>query len=119
MLLQSLPLSSSSSTFFVESNDLYCPRSSSSSSKGAVNSKISCCSSSRNNAYIPKLQPFSRSKFERVVKDPPLIQRSENQLAGTSFNFFAGFFIIIKIVFLCSFYSEKSAFRSWFFFFFE
>ncbi|KAJ0643762.1 putative CCG-binding protein [Helianthus annuus] len=39
------------------------------------------CCSSRNNAYIPKLEPFSRSKFDRIVKDPPLIQKSENDLA--------------------------------------
>ncbi|KAI3753212.1 hypothetical protein L2E82_25258 [Cichorium intybus] len=39
------------------------------------------CCSSRNNAYIPKLEPFSRSKLERIVKDPPLIQKSENDLA--------------------------------------
>ncbi|KAK9056700.1 hypothetical protein SSX86_024062 [Deinandra increscens subsp. villosa] len=41
------------------------------------------CCSSRNNAYIPKLEPFSRSrsKLDRVVKDPPLIQKSENDLA--------------------------------------
>lgn len=43
------------------------------------------CCSSRNNAYIPKLEPFSRSKFDRIVKDPPLIQKSENDLAGTLF----------------------------------
>nr|XP_043621692.1 CCG-binding protein 1-like [Erigeron canadensis] len=39
------------------------------------------CCSSRNNGYIPKLEPFSRSKFDRIVKDPPLIQKSENDLA--------------------------------------
>ncbi|KAI3675270.1 hypothetical protein L1987_84858 [Smallanthus sonchifolius] len=39
------------------------------------------CCSSRNNAYIPKLEPFSRSKLDRIVKDPPLIQKSENDLA--------------------------------------
>ncbi|XP_071726170.1 CCG-binding protein 1-like [Rutidosis leptorrhynchoides] len=39
------------------------------------------CCSSRNNAYIPKLEPFSRSKIDRIVKDPPLIQKSENDLA--------------------------------------
>ncbi|KAK1439896.1 hypothetical protein QVD17_05721 [Tagetes erecta] len=39
------------------------------------------CCSSRNNAYIPKLEPFSRSKLDRMVKDPPLIQKSENDLA--------------------------------------
>ncbi|KAK6946168.1 hypothetical protein RJ641_013712 [Dillenia turbinata] len=40
---------------------------------------ISC--SSRSNSSIPKLKPFSRSKFDRVFKDPPLIQKSENELA--------------------------------------
>ncbi|KVI10746.1 CCG-binding protein 1-like [Cynara cardunculus var. scolymus] len=39
------------------------------------------CRSSRNNAYIPKLEPFSRSKLDRLVKDPPLIQKSENDLS--------------------------------------
>ncbi|KAJ9561215.1 hypothetical protein OSB04_006375 [Centaurea solstitialis] len=39
------------------------------------------CCSSRNNAYIPKLEPFSRSKLDRLVKDPPLIQKSENDLS--------------------------------------
>ncbi|KZV41144.1 hypothetical protein F511_10278 [Dorcoceras hygrometricum] len=37
--------------------------------------------SSRNNGRIPKLEPFSRSKIDRAVKDPPLIQKSENQIA--------------------------------------
>ncbi|GAB4853949.1 hypothetical protein Ancab_018158 [Ancistrocladus abbreviatus] len=41
----------------------------------------SSSSSSSNAAYIPKLEPFSRTKFERAVKDPPLIQKSENDLA--------------------------------------
>ncbi|MED6209523.1 hypothetical protein PIB30_055461 [Stylosanthes scabra] len=41
-----------------------------------------CCSSRKNNeSYIPKLEPFSRTKFERAVKDPPLIQKSEKELA--------------------------------------
>ncbi|XP_038997233.1 CCG-binding protein 1-like [Hibiscus syriacus] len=38
-------------------------------------------SSSSSDAYIPKLEPFSRTKFERAVKEPPLIEKSENQLA--------------------------------------
>ncbi|KAK8493723.1 hypothetical protein V6N13_029991 [Hibiscus sabdariffa] len=38
-------------------------------------------SSSSSDAYIPKLEPFSRTKFERAVRDPPLIEKSENQLA--------------------------------------
>lgn len=33
--------------------------------------------------YIPKLEPFSRTKFERGVKEPPLIRKCENELAGT------------------------------------
>ncbi|KAL5788434.1 hypothetical protein ACOSP7_005383 [Xanthoceras sorbifolium] len=41
----------------------------------------SSSSSRNNNAYIPKLEPFSRTKFERVVKDLPLIEKSENDLA--------------------------------------
>lgn len=40
------------------------------------------CSSSRNQPYIPKLEPFSRTKFERAVKDPPLIEKSEKELSG-------------------------------------
>ena len=40
-----------------------------------------CCSSKKNESNIPKLEPFSRTKFERAVKDPPLIQKSEKELA--------------------------------------
>ncbi|KAI3817278.1 hypothetical protein L1987_11067 [Smallanthus sonchifolius] len=43
------------------------------------------CCSSRNNAYIPKLELFSRSKLDRIVKDPPLIQKSANDLADYVF----------------------------------
>lgn len=39
------------------------------------------CSSSRSHAFIPKLEPFSRTKLERAVRDPPLIEKSENELA--------------------------------------
>ncbi|XP_047328856.1 CCG-binding protein 1 [Impatiens glandulifera] len=42
---------------------------------------ISCSSNSRNNSFIPKLEPFNRSKLDRIIKDPPLIQKSENELA--------------------------------------
>ena len=44
------------------------------------NSRI-CCSTTRSNHYIPKLEPFSRTKFERVIKEPPLIEKSETELA--------------------------------------
>ncbi|KAA8545893.1 hypothetical protein F0562_020656 [Nyssa sinensis] len=76
MMIRSGSLPSSSSTLLLESNnDFHCSR----SSPRAASSTI-CCSS-RSNAYIPKLEPFSRSKLDRLVKDPPLIQKSENELA--------------------------------------
>ncbi|KAH9608402.1 hypothetical protein KSS87_011295 [Heliosperma pusillum] len=43
-------------------------------------SSISCCSK-KHDYKIPKLEPFSRSKFERGIRDPPLIDKSEKQLA--------------------------------------
>ncbi|KAF5745660.1 hypothetical protein HS088_TW07G01252 [Tripterygium wilfordii] len=39
------------------------------------------CSFSGNGSYIPKLEPFSRSKLERVLKEPPLIEKCENDLS--------------------------------------
>ncbi|OWM79280.1 CCG-binding protein 1 [Punica granatum] len=42
-------------------------------------SAITC--SSKSHEYIPKLEPFSRTKFERGVKEPPLIKKCENELA--------------------------------------
>ncbi|KAM1551276.1 hypothetical protein ACFX1Q_043536 [Malus domestica] len=38
------------------------------------------CCSLRNPSYIPKLEPFSRSKFDRGIKDPPLIEKCKNEL---------------------------------------
>ncbi|XP_022746631.1 CCG-binding protein 1-like [Durio zibethinus] len=49
------------------------------SSKTRLDSTIRC--SWRSDAYIPKLEPYSRTKFERAVKEPPLIEKSENELA--------------------------------------
>uniref|UniRef100_A0A7N0ZS12 Maternal effect embryo arrest 14 n=2 Tax=Kalanchoe fedtschenkoi TaxID=63787 RepID=A0A7N0ZS12_KALFE len=40
---------------------------------------ISCCS--RGSGDVPKLEPFSRSKMDRIVRDPPLIEKSESELA--------------------------------------
>ncbi|KAL6963940.1 CCG-binding protein 1 [Sarracenia purpurea var. burkii] len=84
-MMRSVALPSSSS-FLVESNGtdpllllLQSPRSVAVAS-ARVGSSTICCSS-RNNAYIPKLEPFSRSKLDRVLKDPPLIQKTENELA--------------------------------------
>ncbi|KAF2305841.1 hypothetical protein GH714_008320 [Hevea brasiliensis] len=34
-----------------------------------------------NNPHIPKLEPFSRTRLERAIKEPPLIEKSENELA--------------------------------------
>ncbi|XP_073272024.1 CCG-binding protein 1 [Primulina huaijiensis] len=70
---RTVPLKCSSSTFLVAQ----CLKSVTSRS---VSVPIVYCSS-RNNGYIPKLEPFSRSKIDRAVKDPPLIQKSENQIA--------------------------------------
>jgi len=48
------------------------------------------CSSSRNQPFIPKLEPFSRTKLDRVTKDLPLIQKSEKDLLG-AFRFLSYF----------------------------
>ncbi|KAK3412460.1 CCG-binding protein 1 [Eucalyptus grandis] len=37
--------------------------------------------SSRSDACIPKLEPFSRTRLERGLREPPLIQKCENELA--------------------------------------
>ncbi|XP_021855079.2 CCG-binding protein 1 [Spinacia oleracea] len=74
MISGSMAISASnccSSSLLLESNNNNSKR---------FNSIISC--NAKNHEYkVPKLEPFSRSKFERSVKDPPLIQKSENQLA--------------------------------------
>ncbi|OVA10526.1 hypothetical protein BVC80_8985g63 [Macleaya cordata] len=72
-MIRSVPFPSSSSSSSVLFDKIDLPRSKTSRSS----STISC--SSRSN--IPKLEPFSRSKFDRGVKEPPLIQKSENELA--------------------------------------
>ncbi|XP_016475035.1 CCG-binding protein 1-like [Nicotiana tabacum] len=80
MVLQAVTLNSLSSSL-VGANELqYSSKRSSSSRFNVINSStIRCCS--RSHAYIPKLEPFSRTKFDRVVKDPPLIEKSENELS--------------------------------------
>lgn len=37
------------------------------------------CSSTRD---VPKLELFSRGKFDRVLQDPPLIEKAETELSG-------------------------------------
>ncbi|WOK99620.1 CCG-binding protein 1 [Canna indica] len=38
------------------------------------------CDAQRRHASIPKLEPFSRSRIERGVKEPPFLQKTENDL---------------------------------------
>ncbi|KAF8410590.1 hypothetical protein HHK36_003122 [Tetracentron sinense] len=59
------------SSMIFQVNDLHCSR---------VALYVSC--SSRSHDFIPKLEPFSRSKIDRCIKEPSLIQKSENELAG-------------------------------------
>ncbi|XVE93298.1 hypothetical protein REPUB_Repub01dG0178900 [Reevesia pubescens] len=75
---KSILLRSYSSPIFVEAKDFRC-KGLSPPSKTRFASTIRC--SSNNDTYIPKLEPFSRTKFERAVKEPPLIEKSENDLA--------------------------------------
>lgn len=53
----------------------------SSPSSRVISPSSTICCSSEKKVRIPKLEPFSRSKFDRVVEDPPLIQKSENEIA--------------------------------------
>ncbi|PKU64718.1 CCG-binding protein 1 [Dendrobium catenatum] len=41
---------------------------------------VACCSGQRSSASIPKLEPFSRSRIDRRLKDPPFLQKSEDEL---------------------------------------
>lgn len=41
---------------------------------------VACCSGRRSSASIPKLEPFSRSRIDRRLKDPPLLEKTENDL---------------------------------------
>ncbi|KAK6282651.1 hypothetical protein POUND7_016476 [Theobroma cacao] len=77
-MIKSVQLRTYSSPILVEAKDIH-RTGLSPSSKTRFASTIRCSSSS--DAYIPKLEPFSRTKFERAVKEPPLIEKSENELA--------------------------------------
>ncbi|XAR59492.1 hypothetical protein NMG60_11015347 [Bertholletia excelsa] len=79
-MIRSVPLPPSSG-FLVDHNDLLllqCPRLPLAAARGG-SSAILC--SSRSDSSIPKLEPFSRSKLDRAIKEPPLIQKTENELA--------------------------------------
>ncbi|XWS62851.1 hypothetical protein CRYUN_Cryun06bG0046100 [Craigia yunnanensis] len=77
-MIKSILLHSYSSPILVEAKDIH-RTGFSPSSKTRFASTIRCSLSS--DAYIPKLVPLSRTKFERAVKEPPLIEKSENELA--------------------------------------
>uniref|UniRef100_A0A803NPB5 Uncharacterized protein n=1 Tax=Cannabis sativa TaxID=3483 RepID=A0A803NPB5_CANSA len=77
MIKSSTVLRSCSLPLVLEAKDVNRTRPSSSTKFAST---VTC--SSRNHSYIPKLEPFSRTKFERILKDPPLIEKSENELAG-------------------------------------
>uniref|UniRef100_A0A803NPC0 CCG-binding protein 1 n=1 Tax=Cannabis sativa TaxID=3483 RepID=A0A803NPC0_CANSA len=76
MIKSSTVLRSCSLPLVLEAKDVNRTRPSSSTKFAST---VTC--SSRNHSYIPKLEPFSRTKFERILKDPPLIEKSENELA--------------------------------------
>ncbi|XP_058069247.1 CCG-binding protein 1 [Magnolia sinica] len=69
-MITSLPFPSSSSSLLIEASEI---------SRSRAASTI--CNAQRSNAYIPKLEPFSRSKIDRGVKEPSFLQKSETELA--------------------------------------
>ncbi|KAF8013640.1 hypothetical protein BT93_I1486 [Corymbia citriodora subsp. variegata] len=84
--MESVLIRSCSPALLAEAGDLCGLRSSSSARRAASAATsrrfvpaVTC--SSRSDACIPKLEPFSRSKLERGLKEPPLIQKCENELA--------------------------------------
>ncbi|KAG8368307.1 hypothetical protein BUALT_Bualt15G0032000 [Buddleja alternifolia] len=76
-MIQTAPLNCSLSSFVVESNGF------AAESTKSRRRSVGCCVSrnSSSSSYIPKLEPFSRTKFDRAFIEPPLIQKSENQIA--------------------------------------
>ncbi|CAA0827611.1 maternal effect embryo arrest 14 [Striga hermonthica] len=58
----------------------YTQCSKSSSSRTASWASTVCGSFSRKNAYIPKLEPFDRSKFDIALNQRPLIEKTGNEI---------------------------------------
>ncbi|XP_038877912.1 CCG-binding protein 1 [Benincasa hispida] len=77
--MESSVLRSVSSPLLLDNTDLHLRRIGLSSSPRFSSTVVRC--SSKNHAYIPKLEPFSRTKLDRAIKEPPLIEKSENELA--------------------------------------
>ncbi|KAG6408879.1 hypothetical protein SASPL_131905 [Salvia splendens] len=84
MNMQTAPLNYAVNAFGAQSNGSWqCSKSRSGSLTPVV-----CSSNSRTGAYIPKLEPFTRNKIDRAVREPPLIEKAENQIAGSDrYNF--------------------------------
>lgn len=80
-MLKSIVAGSCSVPLRLEAEDILTGRTCSSDTTRSAS--VACrSSSSRSNGYnVPKLEPFSRTKFERAVKEPSLIEKSENDLA--------------------------------------
>ncbi|KAL3621191.1 hypothetical protein CASFOL_036103 [Castilleja foliolosa] len=82
-MIQRVPFNCSMSSFLAEPNGFLAQYSKPPAiiSKGVSPVSTVCRSVSRDDALIPKLEPFSRNKIDRAFKDPPLIQKSEDQIA--------------------------------------
>ncbi|KAL1534703.1 CCG-binding protein 1 [Salvia divinorum] len=105
MNMQTAPLNYAVNAFGVQSNGSWqCSKSRTGSWTPAV-----CSSNSRTSDCIPKLEPFTRNKIDRAVREPPLIQKAENQIAGgfsSLFHNFIGF-----IANFCAFFSDRYNFN--------
>uniref|UniRef100_A0A7C9ERU4 Uncharacterized protein n=1 Tax=Opuntia streptacantha TaxID=393608 RepID=A0A7C9ERU4_OPUST len=104
MIGGTLAFSPASSSFLLDTTDSNANNSipSSSSLRKSLNFNpgISCsASSSRTHGHgIPKLEPFSRTKLERAIKEPPLIEKSQRQLAGKLRYYYRNFSYFIEFV---------------------
>lgn len=81
-MLKSVVLRSCFSPVLVEAKDVHRSELSPPSCRAST---IRC--SLRNYANIPKLKPFSRTLLDRVIKEPPLIEKAESELAGINYRF--------------------------------
>ncbi|KAF5727233.1 hypothetical protein HS088_TW22G00922 [Tripterygium wilfordii] len=87
MMIKSVFRSCSSSPLLIEAKEIpwkitsSIPPSSPITTTTRFSAKAITCSSSANGSHIPKLEPFSRTKLERVLKEPPLIEKCENDLS--------------------------------------
>ncbi|KAJ4716392.1 Maternal effect embryo arrest 14-1 protein [Melia azedarach] len=78
-MLKSIGVGSSSVPLLVEAKDIHGAKTCVSETSRFAS--VVCCSSRTNGSDVPKLEPFSRSKFERAVRELPLIDKAENDLS--------------------------------------